>query len=191
VAFRDPRARGHASSARARRLDRRRALSGLPAGLARVGEQPHLTIMAPDLTDEEIAALTRLLREKIDNDRYALETTEIEMSYLNMKAKPRPIDSQEKHLISVSWKDLFVLFIEEILTSREWRSQISLRLSYVVHDEIEKKYGDVSDYRVDELQSYVIDHIVLRFIGWGLLEGLTGNPRLTEYGQKQYGLLMP
>jgi hypothetical protein len=28
--------------------------------------------MAPDLTDEETAALTRLLREKIDNDRYPL-----------------------------------------------------------------------------------------------------------------------
>jgi hypothetical protein len=28
--------------------------------------------MAPDLTDEETRALTRLLREKIDNDRYPL-----------------------------------------------------------------------------------------------------------------------
>jgi hypothetical protein len=137
---------------------------------------------------EEIA---RMREFAIIPFQHASETTEIEMSYLNMKAKPRPIDSQEKLVISVSWKDLFVIFIEEISTSREWRSGISRRLSYVVYDEIRKKYGDVRDYRVDELQSYVIDHIVLRFIGCSLLEGLAGNPRLTEYGQKQYGLLMP
>ena len=124
--------------------------------------------------------------------QHASETIEIEMSYLNVRAKPRPIDSQEQYVTSVSWKELFVIFIEEILTDREWIAGISRRLSSVVYDEIWKKYGNVSDYTVNEIKPDVIDHnIVLRFIGWGLLEGFADDPRLTEYGQKQYGLLMP
>jgi hypothetical protein len=55
-----------------RRLDRRRALSDPAGGRARVGKRPHVRIRAPDLTDEETAALTRLLRDTIDNDRYPL-----------------------------------------------------------------------------------------------------------------------
>jgi hypothetical protein len=58
--------------------------------------------------------------------------------------------------------------------------------------EIKKKYGtEGQDYVSGEIQSYVVESIILRFIGWGLLAGFVRNPRLTEYGQKQYGMLMP
>jgi hypothetical protein len=59
-------------------------------GLAGIGTQSHLTIMAPDLTDGEIAALTRLLREKIDNDRYPLSPRIQALKGILAKFRPEP-----------------------------------------------------------------------------------------------------
>jgi hypothetical protein len=59
-------------------------------GLAGIGKQPHLTIITPDLTDEEIAALTRLLREKIDNDRYPLSPRIQVLKGVLAKFRPEP-----------------------------------------------------------------------------------------------------
>jgi hypothetical protein len=46
--------------------------------------------MAPDLTHEEIAALTRLLREKIDNDRYPLSPRIQVLKGILAKFRPEP-----------------------------------------------------------------------------------------------------
>jgi hypothetical protein len=46
--------------------------------------------MAPDLSDEEIAALTRLLREKIDNDRYPLSPRIQVLKGILAKFRPEP-----------------------------------------------------------------------------------------------------
>jgi hypothetical protein len=46
--------------------------------------------MAPDFTDEEIAALTHLLREKIDNDRYPLSPRIQVLKGILAKFRPEP-----------------------------------------------------------------------------------------------------
>jgi hypothetical protein len=46
--------------------------------------------MAADLSDKEIAALTRLLREKIDNDRYPLSPRIQMLRGILAKFQPEP-----------------------------------------------------------------------------------------------------
>jgi hypothetical protein len=46
--------------------------------------------MAPDLTDAETAALARLLREKIDNDRYPLSPRIQTLRGILAKFRPEP-----------------------------------------------------------------------------------------------------
>jgi hypothetical protein len=66
-------------------------------GLAGIGKQPHLTIITPDLTDEEIAALTHLLREKIDNDRYPLSPRIQVLKGILAKIRPEPAREPSPH----------------------------------------------------------------------------------------------
>jgi hypothetical protein len=47
--------------------------------------------MTPDLTDEEIAALVRLLRDAIDNDRYPLSPRVQLLKAILAKFRPEPV----------------------------------------------------------------------------------------------------
>lgn len=61
-----------------------------PRAIAGIGKRPHLTNMTPDLTDEEITALTRLLCEKVDNDRYPLSPRIQLLKGILAKFRPEP-----------------------------------------------------------------------------------------------------
>jgi hypothetical protein len=163
-------------------------------GFIRADQVPDLKKYA-DLLEENAR-----LREEIARTRefavipfpHASETIEIEIFYYNFQTLRRG-GIPESWKISISWKELFILVVEKILTTRDWKREIVNDFFCSARTEIAAKDGDkVENYNVDETNSFsVIDLIILRLIGWRLLEGDVGVPRLTEYGQKQYGLLMP
>jgi hypothetical protein len=54
-------------------------------------ESSHLQIMPLDLTDDETAALERLLRETIDGDRYPLSQRVLTLKAILAKIRPEPV----------------------------------------------------------------------------------------------------
>jgi hypothetical protein len=158
-------------------------------GFIRADQVPDLKKYA-DLLEENAR-----LREEIVRTRElaiipfpASETVKLETFYYYEDGSR--IDSREQWVISVSWKDLFILFVEKILTERDWRYKISPIIGDLLYSEIRNKYGEDRDYTVDaQIRTSGIDQILLQFIGWHLFEGFVESPQLTEYGQKQYGLL--
>jgi hypothetical protein len=61
------------------------------AGLVPFGKPPYLPSMTPDLTDEETAALVRLLSDAINNDRYPLSPRIQTLKAILAKLRPEPV----------------------------------------------------------------------------------------------------
>lgn len=55
------------------------------------GKPPYLPNMTTDLTDEETAALVRLLSDAIDSDRYPLSPRIQTLKAILAKLKPEPV----------------------------------------------------------------------------------------------------
>jgi hypothetical protein len=55
------------------------------------GKRPYLPNMTPDLTDEETAALVRLLSDTINNDRYPLSPCILTLKAILAKLRPEPV----------------------------------------------------------------------------------------------------
>jgi len=162
-------------------------------GFIRADQAPDLKKYA-DLLEENAR-----LREEIAKTRelriipfpHALKKTTIGMNVLLT-----PDSSPEPYMLTIRWQYLFTLFVEQILTGKKesWRLGVVEELAESVFDDLGEKY-DVE--KLNEIEVYgpddphEMDEIYLYFIGLGLLEGPDSNPRLTEYGQRQYGLLNP
>ena len=59
-------------------------------GLAAFGKRTHLPVMVLDLTEEETDALARLLRRRIDDDRYPLSPRVQTLKVILAKILPEP-----------------------------------------------------------------------------------------------------
>lgn len=146
-------------------------------GFIRANQVPDLKKYT-DLLEENVflrAEVTRLKNLQVADIPFPNASETMTLTLVKRTAGER-----EEHEISIACKDLFVSIAECILTyPAAWFGE-------GVRRAIAQKY----DAEVENEQE-VFNRILLRFVGWGLLERLpTGGCRLTEYGQKQYGLLM-
>ena len=155
-------------------------------GFIRADQAPDLKKYT-DLLEENVR-----LRDEIAKTRefvttpfsHASETAEIELRYFDITQSGKR--TEHKYISSVSWQDLFISIAEQIITDKSWGEGVHNRIMYNYYAQ---KFGE--NYRCHPLDHSILDRILLQFVGWGLLESFSGRPRLTQYGRKQYGLLMP